>query len=94
MSPTVISDGQARRIAAEWHGGQRSALCAFATSGWIDTDRLRSEIAREVQSLEVGEVRRDLLALDKYVLRRGTNTVAVPGWHQLWDDTRVTLDQT
>ena len=89
MNDVTITDGQARRIAAEWHGGQRSALCALATSGAVDRDLLCTEISREVQALAVGEVRRDLLALYKYVLHR-QDTAPVAGWHRLWDETPVT----
>jgi hypothetical protein len=63
----VVSDGQARRIASEWHGGMSSALYSFASSGAIDLDRVRDEISRELGQLDAGEVRRELLALDKYV---------------------------
>ncbi|GAA5021774.1 hypothetical protein [Actinopolymorpha pittospori] len=92
MDP-IINDGQARRLAAEWHGGQWTALYSLASSGHIDRDRLRTEISREVQALEHGCPRRDLLALDKYVRHRG-DTSTVPGWHRLWDETPVRLDQT
>ena len=58
----MISDGQARRIASEWHGGMSSALYSLASSGAIDPDRVRDEISRELWKLDVGEVRRELLA--------------------------------
>jgi hypothetical protein len=41
----MISDGQARRIASEWHGGMPSALYSLASSGAIDLDRVRDEIS-------------------------------------------------
>jgi hypothetical protein len=37
----------ARTAAAEWHGGQWSALYAFASCGYIDRQRLRAE-ARDI----------------------------------------------
>ena len=97
MRDPIINDGQARRIASEWHSGQASALCSLATTGAIDLDGVRCEIAYEVQRLDVGKVRRDLLALDKYVLRRAEQLGRigpVPGWHQLWDETPVDLEQS
>lgn len=73
MSATIvmISDGQARRIASEWHGGMSTALHSLASSGAIDLDRVRDEISRELMKLQVGEARRELLALDKYVRTTG-----------------------
>ena len=89
----VITDAQARKIASDWHGGQWSALYSLASAGYVDRDRVRAEIAAAVQALDVGEVRRDLLALDKYVTQRA-DTGPVPGWHELWDPTPASLDQT
>jgi hypothetical protein len=89
----MISDGQARRIASEWHGGMSSALYSLASSGAVDLDRARDEISRELLSLEVGEVRRELLALDKYVRTVGVRT-AITGWFRLWDDSPVSVNHT
>jgi DNA-binding PadR family transcriptional regulator len=89
----MISDGQARRIASEWHGGMSSALYALTSCGAIDLDRARDEITRELLKLEVGEVRRELLALDKYVRTAGERT-AVAEWFRLWDDSPVSVNHT
>jgi hypothetical protein len=89
----TISDGQARRIASEWHGGMSSALYSVASSGAIDLDRTRDEISRELWQLDVGEVRRELLALDIYV-RTASARPARAGWSRLWDDSPVRLDHT
>ena len=89
----MISDGQARRIASEWHGGMSSALYSLASSGAIDLDHARDEISRELQSLDVGEVRRELLALDKYVRTAGERT-AVAEWFRLWDNSPVSVNHT
>ncbi|GAA3432322.1 hypothetical protein [Kutzneria kofuensis] len=89
----MISDGQARRIAPEWHGGMSSALYSLASSGAIDLDRVRDEISRELWQLDVGEVRRELLALDKYV-RTAAARPAQSGWSRLWDDSPVTVNHT
>lgn len=89
----MISDGQARRIASEWHGGMSSALYSLASSGAIDLDRVRDEISRELWQLDVGEVRRELLALDKYV-RTAAARPAQSGWSRLWDDSPVTVNHT
>lgn len=89
----IINDGQARRIASEWHGGMSSALYSLGSSGAIDLDRVRDEISRELWQLDVGEVRRELLALDKYVRTAGARPVQT-GWSRLWDDSPVSVDHT
>ena len=89
----MISDGQARRIASEWHGGMSSALYSFASSGAVDLGRVRDEISRELWQLDVGAARRELLALDKYVRIAGQRP-ARDGWSRLWDDSPVTVDHT
>ena len=89
----MINDGQARRIAAEWHGGMSSALYSLGSSGAIDLDHVRHEISRELWQLDVGEVRRELLALDKYVRTAGARP-AQAGWSRLWDDSPVSVDHT
>jgi hypothetical protein len=89
----MINDGQARRIASEWHGGMSSALYSLGSSGAIDLDRVRDEISRELWKLDVGEVRRELLALDKYVRTAGARPVQA-GWSRLWDDSPVSVDHT
>jgi hypothetical protein len=74
----LLSDAQARRIAAQWHGGQTSALCSLATTGHLDRDQLRTEIAGELRCLEQNPdyyeepdyLRTELRALDKYAAQR------------------------
>lgn len=89
----MISDGQARRIASDWHGGMSSALYSLASSGAIDLDRVRDEISRELWQLDVGEVRRELLALDKYARTTGARPPQA-GWSHLWDDSPVNVVHT
>ena len=89
----VITDGQARRIASDWHGGISSALYSLASSGAIDLHRVRGEISRELWQLDVGEVRRELLALDKYVRTAGERPTQA-GWSRLWDDSPVSVNHT
>ncbi|MDX8143291.1 hypothetical protein SK854_14275 [Lentzea sp. BCCO 10_0061] len=89
----MISDGQARRIASDWHGGMSSALYSLASSGAVDLDRARDEISRELQNLDVGEIRRELLALDKYVRTAGERT-AVAEWFRFWDESPVSVNHT
>jgi hypothetical protein len=89
----VISDGQARRIASDWHGGMSSALYSLASSGAIALDRARDEISRELRQLDVGEVRHELLALDKYVRTAGERPTQT-GWSRLWDNSPVSIDHT
>lgn len=40
----MIDEQRAREIASAWHGGQGSALYAFASSGNFDADRMAVEI--------------------------------------------------
>jgi hypothetical protein len=47
----MISDRQARQIASEWHGGQGSALYAFASTGAIDTAWEDHDIRQEIRPL-------------------------------------------
>ncbi|MEQ4209637.1 hypothetical protein [Actinopolymorpha sp. B9G3] len=89
----MITDGQARRIAAEWHSGQRSAMCAFATSGAIERDRLCGELSSELQTVGDEQDRRDLLALVAYACRSGDRS-PVRSWHRLWDDAPVPARET
>jgi hypothetical protein len=89
----AISDGQARRIASDWHGGMSSALYSLASSGAIALDRVRDEISRELRQLDVGEVHRELLALDKYVGTAGERPTQT-GWSRLWDNSPVSIDHT
>lgn len=92
VDPKMINDGQARRIAMVWHGGQWSNLYSFGSSGAIvDLEMLRREITAELVTLPVGIERRELLALDKYVRTVG-NRGAMPGWSDLWDDTMTRLE--
>ncbi len=92
-----ISDGRARRIASDWHGGQGSALYMFASTGATRDKRYTVEdvrIAIEYQLLphivadserhwpHAGEELRELYAYVKSVGNRGP----VEGWSDHWDD--------
>lgn len=94
MDVDLIDDTTARRIAAEWHGGQRSRMLSFATTGYIHAD-LESEIAAEISQLpsltealgdllddELGDAGQDLANLLAYVLYHGERGVQ-PGWSEL-----------
>lgn len=89
----MISDGQARRIASDWHSGMSSALYSLVSSGAINLDRVRDEISRSLCQLDVGEVRRELLALDKYVRTAGERP-AQRRWPHFWDNSPVSVDHT
>lgn len=91
MRENMISDAQARSIAAAWHGGQASPLYALASSGAI-VDNVRREIGNDLETVDVGPERRPLLALDVYVREHGQRG-PVSGWSGLWDDTEPTIDQ-
>jgi hypothetical protein len=89
----VISDGQARRIASEWHGGMGSALYSLASSGAVDYEWVMLEIRCELPNLEDETPRRELLALGKYVRSAGCRP-AQAGWCFVWDDAPVSLENT
>lgn len=58
----VIDEGEARFIASQWHGGQNSALYAFASTGTI-LDGLEDEITSDCDSAD----KIDLQALLDYL---------------------------
>lgn len=89
----VISDGQARRIASEWHGGMGSALYSFASSGAVDFEWIMLEIRCELLNLDDETLRRELLALGKYVRSAGCRPKQ-GGWCRLWDDTPVNVENS
>lgn len=72
-----ITDGQARVIAAGWHGGQASAMYRFVSTGSIHGD-LVDEIRRDM-GLNVPE----LEALLAYVERVGERG-PVADWSDTW----------
>ena len=82
----MITDGQARRIASEWHDGQVSGLYSLASTGRVD-----SEIRDAVQRVISQNARnRELMALRVYVF--GTpNRSSVPGWHAEWSEAVPTI---
>ncbi len=91
----ITSDGEARVIASHWHGGQKSALYSFMSTGntaGLDgtTDELMAEIESEVIRLETEEPNRTfdmdaLWALLRCVYLVG-NRGPIDGWHRLWGD--------
>ena len=75
------TSGEARVIAAGWHGGQTSALCALATSGAILEDA-EWEIDKEIVLAD--EFGKEVLeSLNQYVRRFGLRG-PVDGWSSLW----------
>lgn len=90
----MISDGAARRIASEWHGGQRCPLLSFATTGMID-DLVQEAVQREIAHLSgnsdidlaadgyAASARADLEALAAYLEEEGHRT-PVAGWSRVW----------
>jgi antirestriction protein len=80
-----IDDTTARRIAAQLHGGQASALYSLASSGNIDEERVYREIAAEYQSNYDPAVRAWLNWLGTYCLRR-EHKGPVTGWYELTAD--------
>lgn len=90
-----ITDGQARVIASQWHGGQVSALCALATSGAITEDaqgEVNAAVSDAERRLDAGTVSAEdvtpddllaLRALGEYVSDRDERG-PVAGWSHLW----------
>jgi hypothetical protein len=82
---TMISDLDARRIASDWHGGQGTALYAFASTGAIDTARADHDLLREVNATIKAEhppVGHDLYILYAYVHNHNARGPQ-PGWNDL-----------
>jgi hypothetical protein len=77
-----INDACARMIAAQWHGGQATAMCSFATTGAI-TPALYDEVDREVHAHWNTFDGPILKALGYYIQHRGERG-PVPGWSNLW----------
>jgi len=83
---TLIPDREVRKCAAEWHGGQGSALLALATSGAILEDCAR-EVRLDMASLvlDTDENRRQyarLASLLAYVEACGPRG-PVLGWSEV-----------
>lgn len=81
-----ISDAAARMIASQLHGGQASALYSFASTGYIDIERLPGELMacyREVDLEANPELEGMISALGTYVIDR-PHRGAVEGWSKLW----------
>lgn len=79
--------GKMRRIASEWHGGMRSDLYAFASTGTIRYDLL-AEVEDEVNNFAVltdeDEVTMDeLTELRDYVAECGIRGPR-EGWSEIW----------
>ncbi len=89
----VIGDGQARRIASEWHGGMGSALYSFASSGSVDLEWIMLEIRCELLNIEDETLRRELLALAKYVRSAGCRP-RQERWCRIWDDAPVNIENS
>ncbi|HEX5522795.1 MAG TPA: hypothetical protein VFX53_05075 [Pedococcus sp.] len=85
----IPSDGQARRIASEWHGGQSSALYSLASCGAI-TPEVAGEIQREITTCDDAT---DLTALLIYVAFHGPRD-RQEGWSGVWSDSAVRLSPT
>lgn len=95
----TISDGQARRIAGEWHGGMASGLYSFVSTGTI-TDRAIREVDAEIAHITGNTdldyatpsyratARAELRALQAYLEARGER-LAQNDWHRHWSDAPV-----
>ena len=85
----MIRDTTAHRIAAEWHGGQTSALYALSSSGAIlgnDTieeywNPVQREVIDQCMPGANAKERKRLTELLHYISRNGPRP-AVPGWYE------------
>lgn len=74
----MISTRQARDIAADWHGGQGSALYMFASSGYMEDARytvgdVLREVRRELHDIpEASPDRAKLVLLAMYLTQHDT----------------------
>lgn len=78
-----ITDGEARVIASQWHGGQSSALCTLATTGGVRYGEVLDEIWGELNRDQESVDRQALEALMAYVFSVGPRG-SVAGWSKLW----------
>lgn len=80
------NDTRARKIASEWHGGGRSAMYAFCSTGAIDTARHDHNLLDEVNacypSAHNDDDFQDIEWLTLYVREHGTRG-PVDGWGNL-----------
>lgn len=95
----MITDGQARRIAAEWHAPNCPGLTALSTAGAI-LPSTETEVRAEVEhfsrtallSVEFwdaqSQIERDLGALLEYVLHHGVRP-AQRRWAEIWSEEPV-----
>ena len=81
-----IDDATARRIAAQLHGGQGSALYSLASTGSLEDERLRGELLDMYNRPTTGpQVKRWIDMLLTYRLHR-EHQGAVEGWAELTAD--------
>jgi hypothetical protein len=98
-----LTDGQVRRIAAEWHDGQSSALYALTSTGAVRWDAGREVDTLLARGMATGP-RRDLEALRAYleeVEAEATDELGadddlpeflrgpLAAWVRAWDETPV-----
>lgn len=76
----MISDGKARRIASEWHGGMFSALYSFSSTGMISSETKR-EVLNELTPSAYDPELCELLDYLQEVEDRGP----VENWHMNWE---------
>jgi hypothetical protein len=89
----TLTDGQVRRIASEWHGGQFTPLYKLSSTGTITDDVADEIVALLMPNLGEQEAsRRELQALLDYVTEHGPRGPR-EGWSGLWDDTPVGQDE-
>lgn len=93
----MLTDGQVRRIAAEWHDGQASALYALTSTGAVRWDAGEEVDALLARRMGGPALLRELEALRAYLEEVEVEAPAqspseflrapVPGWERTWDET-------
>jgi hypothetical protein len=80
----MLNESLYREIAGKWHGGQRSALYAFASTGTIQPS-LAIEIV-ECMAMHTGEPKKELLRLGCFYAAVGPAITAdnVGYYHEFW----------
>ena len=66
----ILTDLEARKVAASWYSGGGSALYAFQSTGTIDLARVMEEIDDCLETCQPGEIT-DLENLGLYILEHG-----------------------
>lgn len=89
-----VDDASARRIAAQLHTGQDSAMYSLASSGAVDQEALAAEVHREYWKPDTDErMKRMYNHISTYAIQHAGRG-PVEGWYKLTDDQERDSNQT